>query len=120
MAETTTPRVADHYQLYCMQVGHLFTAFARLETLLTGCLKLHLAENIRKPEDVRGIKNERPDVSAGPLAGALHALGRGRNQRPHIVWIKSTGKPDRDWLEAIFAQVGHLESLRDKIAPQPP
>lgn len=34
--------------------------------------------------ELSGFENERPDVPAEPLAGALHTLGYGRNQLSEV------------------------------------
>ena len=53
---STDNELNAEYRLYCLNVGNLFTEFARLENLLTSALKLHLAFNIGSPEDVSAMR----------------------------------------------------------------
>lgn len=111
MAEKQTPDAADEYRLYCANVGHLFTAFARLETTLTGSLKLHLAINIEKPGTPRAMK----------LASAIYGSMRYKASRDAIKRIlaaESASKSLVAHIEGVFAHVGHIENFRDKIAHQ--
>ena len=111
MANQQTPEPSDEYQLYCANVGHLFTAFARLETTLTGSLKLHLAINIEKPGTPRAMK----------LASAIYGSMRYKASRDaikRILTAESASKGLVAYIEGVFAHVGHIENFRDKIAHQ--
>ena len=102
----------NEYRKYCLNVGHLFTGFARLETLLSACLRLHLMNNI----DDSGDTN-RP----ARLAGAIYGGMRFKASRDVIKRVLKAEKASADLLQYvtdIFAQAGHIEDLRDKIAHQ--
>lgn len=103
--------IDDEYRLFCLNVGHLFTAFARLENTLTGSLKLHLSFNFAKPGDTRSMK----------LASAIYGSMRFKASRDtikRILVVEGAAKETTALLENVFAQIGHIESFRDKIAHQ--
>ena len=108
---STDNELNAEYRLYCLNVGNLFTEFARLENLLTSALKLHLAFNIGSPED----------VSAMRLASAIYGSMRFKASRDTIkrlFEVEDSPKLRVQFVENIFAQVGHIEAIRDKIAHQ--
>ena len=96
----------------CAQVGHLFLSFANLEGVLTGALKLHMAESIDVDEgSPRAIK----------LASAVYGSMRFTQSRDTIKRVISTEPPAPEKLAAltdIFAQIGHVLAFRDMLAHQ--
>lgn len=111
MTDSPDETLGDEYRIYCGNVGHLFAGFARLETTLTSTLKLHLAINIEEPGTPRAMK----------LASAIYGSLRYKASRDavkRILTAESASKEMVAYIEAVFAQVGHVENLRDKIAHQ--
>jgi len=111
MAASGDSALNQEYRLYCLNVGNLFTEFARLENLLTSALKLHLAFNIGSPEDVKAMR----------LASAIYGSMRFKASRDTIkrlLEVEGCPKPRVAFVENLFVQVGHIEAIRDKIAHQ--
>lgn len=102
----------DEYRKYCLNVGHLFSGFARLETLLAASLKLHLMRLLDGSCD----KNR-----SARLAGAIYGSMRFKASRDAIKRVlKAENAPTEltQYVTDIFIQAGHIEDLRDKIAHQ--
>lgn len=111
MAVSSDNELNAEYRLYCLNVGNLFTEFARLENLLTSALKLHLAFNMASPEDVRAMR----------LSSAIYGSMRFKASRDTIkrlFEVEGSPKARVKFVEELFAQVGHIEAIRDKIAHQ--
>lgn len=111
MTLPTKEAVDREYQIFCLQTGHLFTGFARMENLLTSALKLHLAFNLASPEDTPSMK------LASAIYGSMR-LSASRDTIKRILAVEDAPKPLREFIEGVFAQLGHIEALRNKIAHQ--
>lgn len=102
----------DHYRGFCLQVGHLFMSWARLEGLLSGILKLHLANN---------VSEDTSQTRTIALSSAVYGSMRFKAARDTINRILTT-EPARKTraarLTAIFAHLGNIEKLRDYLAHQ--
>lgn len=111
MEFSTDDGLNAEYRLYCLNIGHLLTHFSRLENLLTSVLKLHLALNIGSPNEPRSMR----------IASAIYGSMRFKASRDTIKrLLEAEGAPkDRvTFVESLFTQISHIESLRDKIAHQ--
>ena len=107
---TLTPD--DYYSELCLATGHLFLLFGALETQLTGTLKLHMAKNLSDD-----------DTKSEPLffASAVYGSMRFNNSRDVIKRIcvaENAEDKKLEFLSNIFAQVGTVQDLRDKLAHQ--
>lgn len=99
------------YQNYSLNLGHLINTFGRMESLLTSALKLHLAMNIGSPTDTRAMQ----------LASAIYGSMRLRAARDTVKRVLDADDAPtarRARVEKVFEQLGHIESLRDKLAHQ--
>lgn len=100
------------YLELCTQVGHLFLSFANLEGVLTGALKLHMAENLNPDES---------NPSAIRLASAVYGSMRFSSSRDTIKRVIATETPNQqklNLLTEVFAQIGHVQAFRDMLAHQ--
>jgi hypothetical protein len=94
-----------------MVIGHLFITFARLEGALAAMLKLHLADKMGGFLDV-----ERVALSSAIYGGMRFAQSRDTIKR--LAATEKVDKATQDFALAVFAHIGHIQSLRDMIAHQ--
>lgn len=102
----------DAYRALCMGVGHLFINFGRWEGALSAMLRLHLAE---------AAGSSMGDKVAISLSSAIYGSMRYKAARDTINRINVVEALDGAssiFLEGVFAQAGHIEGLRDKLAHQ--
>lgn len=96
------------YRELCACVGHLFICFARFEGALSAILRLHLANNtaLDRYESVA-------------LSSAIYGSLRYKAARDTIKRLLKLQKADKhliEFIERVFAHVGHIEEFRNKIA----
>lgn len=99
------------YRELCLSVGHLFITFGRFEGTLAAILRLHLAFNLSDRDPTQGVA----------LSSAIYGSMRFKAARDTLRRLSKIEavKDDVDaFLDHIFSQVGHIESLRDKLAHQ--
>lgn len=99
------------YGLLCNAVGALMLEFASLEVGVSAGLRLHLTFRLEK----------HPRAESLNLAGAIYGSMRLRtSQNIMRRIIVEEGAPPRtlEIFDALFAHVGHINTLRDKLAHQ--
>jgi hypothetical protein len=107
--DENTSEIDVQYRMFALMLGHLFITFARLETSLASLLKLHLAAamgGIMKIENVR--------LSSAIYGGLRFAAARDAIKR--IAAAEDVSEKTVNFALGIFAQVGHIQDLRDKLA----
>lgn len=100
------------YTRLCAAMGNLFFCWGRLEGSLATSLRLHLTANLKSSVgDKEGVR----------IASAIYGSARFKTSRDlikRIMSVEDAPKETVDALAGIFAQIGHIEDLRDKIAHQ--
>jgi hypothetical protein len=103
----------EEYRKFCLNVGHLFTSFARFENMLLACMKLHLMKNIDHGTD----DQKRSAKLASAIYGSMR-IKASRDAINRILKAESAPAELKSYVTKIFSQVGHIENLRDQIAHQ--
>ena len=102
------------YQLLCIAVGSLFLNWADFEGGLTAGLKLHLLAQFKSVNKAESNK-------AARMVAAIYGSQRMKAARDTMKRLASVEdiEPKRvRFAEAVFAHIGNIETLRDKLAHQ--
>jgi hypothetical protein len=108
---STDEKINEQYRQLCTAVGHLFITFARLEGALSAMLRMHLAGKMVGEVDMRTLG----------LSSAIYGSMRFSTARDTIKRIMTTEKTDakvQEFVLAVFAHIGHIQTLRDNVAHQ--
>lgn len=107
---------AEEYQRLCLHVGHLFLMFARLEGALSSLLRLHLSHRISGPKKGTPTKHEGVRIAAAVYGSMRFQSARDTLKR--LMDIQKLDLDHRAGVDAVFIQIGHIQSFRDAIAHQ--
>jgi hypothetical protein len=99
------------YRELCLAVGHLFIIFGRFEGTLAAILRLHLANNLARHDPHASV------VLSSAIYGSMR-FKAARDTLRRLAKAEGVGTEIDAFLDGIFAQVGHIENLRDKLAHQ--
>jgi hypothetical protein len=99
----------EEYRHLCLAVGHLFITFARLEGCLSSILKLHLADAMGGMTDKRKVRLSSAIYGSMRFAAARDTIKR-------LAAAESVSEQTVTFANSIFAHVGAIQDLRDRIA----
>lgn len=105
------PDPARHYDTLTRVTGSLFLGWARLEGSLAALLRQHLAQALDMPQIIDGLN----------FAAAIFGSARFKALRDTLKRIATVTGSSQDtlaFMDEFFAHLGHIESLRDKLAHQ--
>lgn len=97
------------YPLLCEAVGYLFLQWAMLENEMAASLRNHLQRRMRN--------REKGYLIACSVYGSMR-MKASRDTMKRIITELDCGPKALNFHQKFFAQIGHIEDLRDKLAHQ--
>lgn len=101
----------DPYGELCLAVGTLILDFAKLENAVSAGLRLHLCFRLEPMGEIDSL------AVAAAVYGSLRLKTSTMLMRRLMVQERA-GQARVDLFDAVFAHVGHINTLRDKFAHQ--
>lgn len=118
--ETSSPElepVGGEYERLCLQVGHLFIMFGRLEGTLSSLLRLQMSHRLAGGAK-RGTTKSKESVKIAAAVYGSMRFQAARDTIKRLMDIQNLDPEHREGVDSIFIQMGHIQALRDALAHQ--